>query len=123
MPHARQTLGQRGESFVAAQLRDAGYNMDRFRLICNRVGLESGHLGIEHVEGTLNFKVDHQLPDEWRTVSSSINIGIPLIESAPKSRIRAAIRELAQHIADPNAVTAKSGSHGGLFGKIFSGAT
>lgn len=105
------------------ELRDAGYNMDRFRLICNRVGLESGHLGIEHVEGTLNFKVDHQLPDEWRTVSSSINIGMPLIESAPKSRIRAAIRELAQHIADPNAVTAKSGSHGGLFGKIFSGAT
>jgi len=105
------------------ELREGGYNLDRFKLLCNRVGQESGHLEIEHVEKTLNKKIDYQIPDDWKTVSSSINIGSPLIEYAPKSRVRAAIRELAESIAQPQGATALSGKHdtkGSLFGRIFS---
>jgi len=108
------------------ELREGGYNLERFRLLCNRVGQESGHLEIEHVEKTLNKKIDYRVPDDWKTVSSAINIGSPLIECAPKSRVRAAIRELAESIAHPEAVGLSSNRNeakSGLLGRIFSGTT
>jgi MinD-like ATPase involved in chromosome partitioning or flagellar assembly len=91
--------------------------------VCNRVGLESGHLEIGHVESTLNRRVDYQLPDDWKTVSSAINVGAPLIEAAPKSRVRQAIQEMAQSIADPQSGVSTDGSKGGLLGRIFSTAS
>src|SRR5690606_6238009 len=32
------------------ELRDGGYNLSRFQLLCNRVGRDSSHLCVEHVE-------------------------------------------------------------------------
>jgi Flp pilus assembly CpaE family ATPase len=108
------------------ELREGGYNLERFRLVCNRMGQESGHLEIEHVEKTLNKKIHYQVPDDWKTVSSAINIGSPLIECAPKSRVRAAIRELAESIMHPESVTLSSNrdeAKSGFLGRIFSGTT
>lgn len=108
------------------ELRDGGYPLDRFRLVCNRVGLESGHLEIEHVAKTLNKEITYQIPDDWKTVSSAINVGSTLAETAPKSRVRAAIRQMAEGLAFPDQAEAKMGKDGnknGLFGRIFSGAT
>lgn len=105
------------------ELRDGGYNLSRFQLACNRVGRESTHLGIEHVERTLNMKVMHQVPDDWKTMSGAINMGVPLIEAAPKARIRTAIRELAERIMNPNeASSSGSSTKAGLFGKLFATA-
>ncbi len=113
------------------ELREGGYNLQRFRLVCNRVGLESSHLAVDHVEATVERKIAHQIPDDWKSVSTSVNMGVPLIESAPKSRARLAIRELAESIAagdggeagkgPASAAAGKSG--GGLLSKIFSGAS
>jgi len=110
---------------IFSELRASGYNLDRFRLLCNRIGQDSGHLGIEHVEKTLSKKIAYQIPDDWKTVSGAINIGTPLIEMAPKSRVRAAIREVAESIARPQAVdpSTGNGNRTGLLGKIFSGAS
>lgn len=106
------------------ELREGGYNLDRFKVICNRVGRESAHLEPEHVEQTLRRKVMHQIPDDWKTVSAAVNMGVPLMESAPKSRVRAAIRELAQKIAFPvEEADEEAVSKGGLLGRIFSGAS
>ncbi len=110
--------------FVA--LRESGYNLDRFQLVCNRVGQESGHLAVEQVEKTLNKKIAYQIPDDWKTVSSAINLGTPLINLAPKSRVRAAIRNIAENIARPQPdlkAGSQHGTRGGLMGRIFSGAT
>ncbi len=106
-------------------LRDNGYNLDRFRLVCNRVGQESGHLEIPQVEKTLGKKIAHQIPDDWKTVSSAINIGSPFSEIAPKSRIRSAIREIAEALAHPeNSVPGpKTNGKPGLFGRMFTAAT
>lgn len=106
------------------ELRDGGYNLSRFKLICNRVGRESSHLGIEHVEKTLNMKVMHEIPDDWKSMSAAINMGVPLIESAPKSRLRMALQELAQKIAEPESTTAATpaAKGGGFLGRIFSQA-
>ena len=106
------------------ELREGGYNLDRFKLICNRVGRESAHLEIGHVEETLKREVLHQIPDDWKTVSSAINMGMPLAEYAPKAKVRASIRELAAILADSEAEMSETVSDkGGLFKKIFSGAS
>lgn len=104
-------------------LRDNGYNLERFKLVCNRVGRESAHLGVEHVEATLNTKVYHQVPDDWKAVSSCVNMGVPLAEGGAKSRTRQAIRELAEKLVEGGGA-AGSGerSRGGLLGRIFSNA-
>ncbi|GMU20431.1 MAG: hypothetical protein AMXMBFR13_05280 [Phycisphaerae bacterium] len=109
---------------VLDELRDGGYNLSRFSLICNRVGRESSHLNIEHVEKTLGMKIGYQIPDDWKTVSMAINMGVPLAEAAPKSRVRQAIRELAERIASPEEDAGEDHKHsaGGLFSRIFSGA-
>ncbi len=105
-------------------LRGGGYNLSRFQLVCNRMGLESGHLEIGHVEKTLNFKIRHEVPDDWKTASTAINMGVPLIESAPKSRLRAAIRSIAEQIAFPDQAPAESEqSRGGLLGRLFQSAS
>lgn len=105
-------------------LQEGGYNLDRFRLVCNRIGQDSGHLGISQVEQTLNRKVVYQIPDDWRAVSGAINVGATLLDAAPKSRVRTAIREIAEAIASPDEASAKKNEKGsGLFGRIFSGAS
>jgi len=105
------------------ELRESGYNLNRFKLVCNRVGRESGHLQVEHVEKTLNLKVAHQLPDDWKTMSSAINMGVPLAECAPKSRLRLAIHELAESIRHPveAAAVPENAPKAGLLGRILSG--
>ena len=114
----------RNVSRMVDELRDGGYNLDRFRLICNRVGRESAHLEIGHVETTLNRKVFHQIPDDWKTVGSAVNMGVPLREIGARTRVRAAIRELAQRIAETRgAAVEANATKGTLFGKIFSGTS
>lgn len=103
-------------------LRDNGYNLDRFELLCNRTGRDSAHLCVEHVEATLNLKISHQIPEDWKAVSSAVNMGVTLKESAPKSRARLAVRELAERLASPEGDGAAQSDNGrsGLFGRIFS---
>lgn len=119
---------------IIEELRNNGYNLDRVKLICNRTGRESGYLEREHVEATLDRPIYFALPDDWKTVSESVNMGVPLTQSAPKSRIRQAITELAELIYKGSSAEAGGGAvsgeadrsngtgrkAGGLLSKIFS---
>jgi len=102
------------------ELRGGGYNMDRFHLICNRVERDSNSLEISHVEETLKKDVAHHLPDDWKTVSTAINMGVSLKEYSAKSKIRMAIHELARRIAQPDSAGSEegNGSKGGLFSRL-----
>jgi len=104
-------------------LREGGYNLDRFKLICNRVGRDSAHLELSHVEQTLNMKIAHQLPDDWKSIGAAVNMGVPLKEHAPKARLRLAIREMAESIIEPENIAGNHSDKGGLLGKIFSGVS
>jgi Flp pilus assembly CpaE family ATPase len=86
---------------------------------------ESGHLEVAQIEKTLGKKVAYEIPDDWKTVSSAINIGSPLSEIAPKSRVRAAIREIAQTIAHEQTGSPATKAEGktGLLGRLFTAAT
>lgn len=81
------------------ELGRSGYNLDQLRLICNRSGRESSFLEPDDVEATLRRKLDFHLPEDWRTASAAVNIGTPLAEHAPKSRLRLALQDLARKLA------------------------
>jgi hypothetical protein len=73
--------------------------MDRVRLVCNRFGREAGYLEAADVEATLGRKLHWTLPDDWKTSSTSVNVGTPLMEWAPKSKLRNAYRQVALALA------------------------
>jgi pilus assembly protein CpaE len=86
---------------VLHELRRRGYNLDHVRLVCNRVGREAGYLEPTDVETTLNRKLSWQLPDDWKLVSTAVNVGAPLLDAAPKSKLRLAFQQMATALADP----------------------
>ncbi len=105
---------------VLASLRDDGFNLDRVRLICNRMGRGSGHLSVDDVTSTLGIPALACLPDDWDTASGAINLGEPLSTFSPKSKIRLAIQEIAQHLHGADAGTDdKEESKQSLIGRIF----
>ncbi len=81
------------------ELQRGGYNMERVRLICNRFGREAGFLEQADVETTLSRKINYTIPDEWKTSSTAMNVGTPLLEYAPKSRLRQAYQRIALSLA------------------------
>lgn len=76
-----------------------GYAMDRVRLVCNRCGRESGYLEPTDVEATMGRKLDFLVPEDWKTSSTAVNMGSPLLTHAPRSKLRLAYRQIAQMLA------------------------
>jgi pilus assembly protein CpaE len=101
-----------------------GYSMERLKIVCNRHGREAGFLESNDVEATLGRKIDWYVPDDWKTSSGAVNMGMSLLEHAPKSRIRQAYRDLAMSLAGISAgdgsTEADDGKSRGLFG-LFAG--
>lgn len=85
---------------LLSELRRGGYNLDLVRLVCNRFGRESGYLQPGDVETTLNRKLSWSLPDDWKTASTALNVGSPLLDFAPKSKLRLAFQQMAENIAN-----------------------
>ncbi len=102
---------------MSQELVAQGFNTQRMQLVCNRVGRESAYLEIERVESTLGNRIFQALPDDWRSVSSAINVGQPLRNHAPRSKIRCALRELAMRIHAPEKVAAPA-RHGRLLERL-----
>ncbi len=101
-------------------MRQNGYNTDRMRLLCNRAGRESGHLSVQNVSETLGLEVFATIPDDWMTVSGAINLGEPLSAHSPKSKVRAALQEIAERLHRPRAdADDKDERKKSLIGRIF----
>lgn len=112
--------GVRNADRMMQELSSQGFNPARVQFICNRVGRDSAHLEVEQVEKTLNSKLFHTLPDDWKTVSAAINVGKPLSAESGRSKIRMALRELASKIHTPQ--SASQGSKAtGMIGRFLKG--
>jgi len=109
---------------IVCGMREVGFNLDRVKILCNRFGNDSGSISPEYVEETLNHKIFHYLPDEWVSVSSAINMGVPLCQEYSKTKICSAIKELAEKLYTPEGAegsgSADGHKGGGLFSKMFS---
>jgi len=84
---------------ILHEMARGGYNLERVRLVCNRFGREAGYLELADVEATLGRKLSFTIPDDWKTSSTAVNVGTPLLEWAPKSRLRVAYRQIALALA------------------------
>jgi pilus assembly protein CpaE len=104
------------------EMKDVG---DKVKIICNRVGLDVGNIGLKKAQDTIGREIYWQLPNDYRTMVEVRNNGVPLIEQAPKAAITQAIIGLAQALSGtPKSDTpevepvkpAKSRLLGGFFG-------
>ena len=82
------------------ELGREGFNLDQVRLVCNRYGRDAGYLEPGDVEASLGRKLSWIIPDDWRAASNAVNVGAPLLEHAPKSKLRMTIQEMADSIAN-----------------------
>jgi len=83
---------------ILENMRENAYNLDRLKLVCNRVGRKSGHLSVAHVTETLGLDLFASIPDDWEAVSGAINLGEPLLTHSPKTKVRLAIQEIAERL-------------------------
>ena len=84
---------------ILGEMARKGYNLDRVCVVCNRHGREAGYLEQADVEATLGRKVNWTIPDDWKTSSTAVNVGAALLDWAPKSKLRAAYRQIALALA------------------------
>jgi pilus assembly protein CpaE len=103
------------------EMKQVGFNMNRIRLVCTRLGRNSGNLSVADVEATLGMDVYATIPDDWSAVSSSINMGELLAQNQPRSRVRQAVVELAKRLHSSEDVADESNGtrKGGLLSRIF----
>src|SRR6185437_14090002 len=69
---------------------------DKVKIVCNRVGLDVGNIGLKKAQDTIGREIYWQLPNDYRTMVEVRNNGVPLIEQAPKAAITQAIIGLSQ---------------------------
>lgn len=108
---------------ICRELAQSGFNLDRLHLVCNRVDCDSGFLDAEQVERTIGRPMFATIPDDWKAVSSAINIGQPLKTSWGRSKARQAVVSLAQKLHAPSRQGQPSAHHrGGLLGRLLGGS-
>lgn len=109
---------------VPAGAGASGTGLERILPIINRLGREASYLRIQDVEKTLGRKLFAQIPDDWRTVSRSINAGDPLYMYAPNSRVRDSVIDLVGRLLETDtnhqgrALKQAALSHSGLLGRM-----
>jgi pilus assembly protein CpaE len=71
-----------------------GYNADKTKIIINRY-IENDEIKVEDVEETLSCSIFWKIPNNYFTLMSSINKGIPVSMLSPDSNLNHSYRELA----------------------------
>ncbi len=71
-----------------------GYGRDKVKLLLNRF-VPNKSVVVEKFEKSFEYPVFWRIPNDYASVSNSINSGVPLIESAPQSPVTVNLRELA----------------------------
>jgi pilus assembly protein CpaE len=88
------------------------YPKERRHLLLNRSGSKVG-LKPQEVERALEMKVEFEVPVD-REVAVSVNRGVPIVISNPRSGVAKALQEMADKLV-PQRTTAKAESSGKKF--------
>jgi pilus assembly protein CpaE len=86
-----------------------GYPRHKVRIVVNRWSKQID-LDLRQVERYLGERVTGFITSDYRTAVNSINLGQPLVESDPQSRIAAEIRQIAAAIAGNSHAPARTPS-------------
>jgi pilus assembly protein CpaE len=78
-----------------------GYERSRIQLVVNRFE-KNGELGIKEVERSLDTPVAWTIPNSFRSVTSSVNQGIPILKLFPHDPVSRALQAMAAGVVRPN---------------------
>ncbi len=68
---------------------------EKVKVVCNRVGLDTGSITMKKAQETIGREIFWQLPNDYRTMIEVRNNGVPLVEQAPKAAITQSVVNLA----------------------------
>ncbi|MGE5472163.1 MAG: AAA family ATPase [Bacteroidota bacterium] len=94
--------------------RSLDYSVVKVRPILNRVERSPGDLTEADADKLLSYKVFATLPNHYKSVTASVNQGVPILKLDPGSPVVLALEELTDQIADRPAPGGK-----GLFARLF----
>lgn len=77
---------------------DIGGLPDKIEIVVNRAGLDAGQISLKKARETLGRDIFALLPNDYRTMVSVRNNGVPLLEQAPKAGITLALRDLVNRL-------------------------
>jgi len=69
---------------------------EKVEIVVNRAGLDSGQISLRKAKETLGRDIFALLPNDYRTMVSVRNNGVPLLDHAPKAPITLALRDLTR---------------------------
>ena len=92
---------------------------EKVKVVINRAGNES-EITVKKAEETIGKPVFWQVPNDHKTVVESRNQGVPLVMSAPKSKVNQNIQSLGQALSGKGAAAAPRAEKAGWIGGIFS---
>lgn len=94
-----EMVGLRNTRLLLEQLRDRGYAERKVRLVLNRADMKGG-VPKGSIQERLQVPFEHSVPDDQPLATHSINRGIPLVTSHPRSAVGRAIRGIARKLTD-----------------------
>jgi MinD-like ATPase involved in chromosome partitioning or flagellar assembly len=74
-----------------------GLEAARIELVVNRHG-QPKELSFEQAESALARKIDLRIPDDPKTINSTVNTGVPAVVEWPSSRVSRAINDWADSV-------------------------
>ncbi len=71
----------------------------KVEIVVNRAGLDSGQISLKKAKETIGRDVYALLPNDYRTMVSVRNNGVPLVTQAPKAAITLAMRDMVAKLS------------------------
>jgi len=82
---------------------------DKVKVVINRLGLDSEHIGLKKAQETINSEIFAKIPNDYRSMAEARNNGVPLIVQAPKAPITQSVVNLASALDGGEIVPAVDG--------------
>src|SRR5215216_5646954 len=95
-----------------------GYPRHKVHIVVNRFSRQID-LDLRQVERFLGERVMGYVQSDYKTAVNSINLGKPLVESEPNSKIAAELRQITASVTGTPVAAPVSESRGGLLGSLF----
>ena len=95
-----------------------GYPRHKIHIVVNRFSRQID-LDLRQVERFLGESVMGYVQSDYRTAVNSINLGQPLVESEPNSKIAAELRQITATVTGAAVAAPAAEARGGLLGSLF----
>jgi pilus assembly protein CpaE len=97
----------RAGAAALAALRQLGLDPKKLKVVVMRDGT-GDDVTVGHAREALGVPVYWKIPNEYATVMASINVGEPVMSTAPRSKFARSVRQLSEVLADDGRPVAAS---------------